>query len=314
LEILIIKLGAAGDVVRTTTLLRVLDGDIDWVTDDTNVILLKNCAKIRQCIPWSRFFNIANKRYDLVINLEDSFETANLLRKIRYQELFGAHLNSSNKLTYTKSSSEWFDLSLISKYGKNKADELKFRNRKTYQEMIFKALGFSFNGEPYYLPDPIETDLAGDIAIAPQAGSVWPMKNWAYYEELKARLEQEGYAVNYLPMRDSLLEHIGDVKNHRFLVSGDTLPMHIALGCGIKCITLFTCTSPWEIYDYGVQKKIVSPLLGKHFYQRGFAKEATTSISVNRVYEEVLNHLNEKPAAVSHSYDPILPVQAKSKH
>ena len=122
-----------------------------------------------------------------------------------------------------------------------------------------------------------------------------------------------GYKVNYLPMRDSLLEHIGDVKNHRFLVSGDTLPMHIALGSGIKCITLFTCTSPWEIYDYGIQKKIISPLLGKYFYKRGFAEEATTSISVNKVYEEVIEHLSEKPGTVQHRCDSMLQVAAKSE-
>ena len=163
------------------------------------------------------------------------------------------------------------------------------------------------------LPDPKETDLAGDIAIAPQAGSVWPMKNWAYYDKLKVKLEKAGYTVNYLPMRDSLLEHIGDVRNHRFLVSGDTLPMHIALGSGIKCITLFTCTSPWEIYDYGIQKKIISPLLGKYFYQRGFEEEATTSISVDEVYGEVINHLSEKPRVVPHDYDSFSPVAAKSE-
>ena len=43
--------------------------------------------------------------------------------------------------------------------------------------------------------------------------------------------------------------------------------MHFALGTGTPCVTLFTCTSPWEIYDYGIQKKIVSPLLERVFLQ-----------------------------------------------
>ena len=45
--------------------------------------------------------------------------------------------------------------------------------------------------------------------------------------------------------------------------------MHFALGSGIPCVSILTCTSPWEIYEYGLQQKIVSPLLAEYFYQRG---------------------------------------------
>jgi ADP-heptose:LPS heptosyltransferase len=37
MNILIIKLNATGDVVRTTTLLRRLQGDITWITAPSNV-------------------------------------------------------------------------------------------------------------------------------------------------------------------------------------------------------------------------------------------------------------------------------------
>jgi lipopolysaccharide heptosyltransferase II len=292
-KILIIKLGATGDVVRTTTILNVLNGEIDWITDDNNLILLDSIKQIRKYIPWSKADTLQNAHYDLVINLEDSLQTAKLLTEIKYKQLFGAYLNRSNKLTYTESSKEWFDIGISSNFGKKKADELKFKNRKTYQEMIFKGLGYTFNGEKYFLPTPKETSLRGDIAIAPESGSVWPMKNWAYFDELKLKLEENGYTVNFLPLRKTFLEHIGDIKNHRYLISGDSLPMHIALGNEIKCLTLFICTSPWEIYDYGVQKKSISPYLGDYFYKRNFDEKATTSISIEEVYTEVLHHLEE---------------------
>jgi ADP-heptose:LPS heptosyltransferase len=117
------------------------------------------------------------------------------------------------------------------------------------------------------------------------------MKKWAYYDELKYRLEGRGLAVNVLPKRSSLLEHLCDVKNHRCLVGGDSLPMHFALGTGIPCVTLFTCTSPWEIYDYGVQKKIASPLLEEFFYKRGYDERATTAISVDEVLSAVMTQI-----------------------
>src|SRR5205823_8184300 len=156
-------------------------------------------------------------------------------------------------------------------------------------------------GETYLVPEPIETGLSGDVAIAADAGPVWPMKKWAYYDELKQRLENHGLTVNTLPQRASLLEHLSDVRNHSCLVGGDSLPMHFALGTAIPCVSLFTCTSPWEIYDYGVQTKIVSPLLEEFFYKRGYDERATTAITVAEVFDAVMHQLetaSPKPARV----------------
>jgi len=73
--------------------------------------------------------------------------------------------------------------------------------------------------------------------------------------------------------------------------------MHFALGTGTRCVTVFNCTTPWEIYDYGVQKKIVSPLLEEFFYKRGYDRRATTAITVEEVFEAVMTQL--EAAAVS---------------
>src|SRR5437879_11345363 len=123
------------------------------------------------------------------------------------------------------------------------------------------------------------------------------MKKWAYYDELKQRLENHRLTVNVLPQRPSLLEHLSDVRNHCCLVGGDSLPMHFALGSGTRCVTLFTCTSPWEIYDYGIQKKIVSPLLEEFFYKRGYDERATTAITVDQVFNAVIRQLEPSRSA-----------------
>lgn len=229
--------------------------------------------------------------YDFAINLEDTLDVSLFLEEVRPAQVFGAYADSSKRLRYTDNSQCWFDLSLISSHGRQEADRLKLLNRRTYQEMIFGGLGLHFAGETYMLPEPIKTGLSGDVAIAAEAGPVWPMKQWAYYDELKRELEGEGLTVNVLFPRNSLLEHLGDVQNHRCLVSGDTLPMHLALGMGNRCVSLFNCTSPWEIYDYGVQKKIISPLLDQFFYKRGYDERATTAISVEEVFDAVMAQL-----------------------
>lgn len=298
MSVLIIKLGATGDVVRTTPLLRRLDGPVSWITAEKNLALLEGIDREVSCVSWENRRRVADTTYDLVINLEDDRETSSFLKELKFKQLFGAHLNGEDKLTYTSDSREWFDLSLISTYGREKADRLKLLNRRTYQEVIFKGLGFGFSGEPYYLPPPCPTGLQGDVAISCTAGPIWPMKKWAYYDDLKNELESEGVKVNILQNRPSLLEHLADVQGHRCLVSGDSLPMHLALGSGVRCVSIFTCTSPWEIYGYGLQEKVISPFLEKFFYARGYDARATTAIMVDEVFSAVMNQLSATaPAA-----------------
>ena len=289
---LIIKLGATGDVVRTTPLLRRLIGSVTWITAAKNGVLLDGLSDNLRHFSWEECARALDITYDLAINLEDTLEAALFLKTVRPAEIFGAYSDSSQRLRYTNNSKCWFDLSLISSHGRQEADRLKLLNRETYQELIFGGLGLNFAGETYLLPEPIETGLSGDVAIAADAGPVWPMKKWAYYGELKRQLEDSGLIVNVLPDRSSLLQHLADVRNHCCLVGGDSLPMHFALGTGTRCVTLFTCTSPWEIYDYGIQKKIVSPLLEEFFYKRGYDPRATSAISVDEVLSAVMAQLD----------------------
>ncbi len=291
MKTLIIKLGATGDVVRSTPLLHQLSGEISWITAGKNAPLLAGLTKTLRSVAWEDRAQFCDRDYDLVINLEDTTEAAEFLPQLKFKRLFGAGCNGDGSLAYTDDSRGWFDLSLISRFGKSAADKLKLENRRTYQDLIFAGLGLQFRGEKYLLPAPAKTDLCGDVAIAPKAGHVWPMKNWAFYRELKSGLEKKGLTVNVLPERASLLEHLGDVKNHRVLVSGDSLPMHFALGLSVRCVTIFNCTSPWEICDYGVQRKITSPLLSRFFFKRGLDERAITAIPLDEVFTAVLEQL-----------------------
>ncbi len=286
-KILIIKTGAAGDVVRTTTLLHIFNGEIDWIVDKKNSILLKGISGINNIIHTGEISDFKFPRYDLVVNLEDSEYFANFVREIKFSDLTGTYTTKSGKIKYTENIAEWFDMSLISRYGIEVANKLKYFNRRSYQEIIFNSFGEKFNGEPYMLPLAPDSTLRGDIAIAPKAGKVWPMKNWAYYNELADILRRKGLTVNFLPNRRTMLEHIGDISNHHLLISGDSLPMHIALGLGIKCVSIFICTSPYEIYDYGIQLKVISGNLREYFYRRDFVPEATKSVKLYEVLNAI---------------------------
>ena len=51
---LIVKLGATGDVVRTTPLLRRLNGEVTWLTASKNVVLLQDLKQPLRCFSWEQ--------------------------------------------------------------------------------------------------------------------------------------------------------------------------------------------------------------------------------------------------------------------
>jgi hypothetical protein len=69
--------------------------------------------------------------------------------------------------------------------------------------------------------------------------------------------------------------------------------MHLALGLGKRCVTIFNCTSPWEIFDYGLLTKLVSPVLSEFFYKRDFDPRATTAVGLDVVAHAVMSSLAE---------------------
>jgi hypothetical protein len=288
MKTLIIKLNAAGDVVRTTSLLRRLPGEVTWLTASLNMSLLEGISDRLQCVSWEGRKEVLDSSYDLIVNLEDEAEVADFVRKVAHTRVFGAYMDVDGRVQYTRDAGAWFDLGLISLHGKQEADRLKFLNRRSYQELIFEGLGYMFENDAYLLPRGTANERCwGDVGIAPVAGPVWPMKGWDHYDALQRELEAAGLRVNVLPRRRTLLEHIGDVRSHRCLVSGDSLPMHLALGAGRRCVTLFNCTSPWEIHDYGLQTKIVSPLLPEFFYKRGDDGRARSAVALREVLDAV---------------------------
>ena len=144
-----IKLGAIGDVIRTTSVLHGLKEkykgcSIDWVTKKESFDILKNNGLI------DRVFMIGNakkdlkgEKYDLVICLDDENEACELASGIDSKKIVGAFLDDG-KRAYTEDSSQWFDMGLLSRLGKQKADELKAKNSETYQEIMYRILGLDY--------------------------------------------------------------------------------------------------------------------------------------------------------------------------
>src|SRR5215467_4199244 len=108
MSVLIIKLGASGDVVRTTPLLRRFDGPVSWITAEKNLALLEGIDREVRCVSWENRKRVVDATYDLAINLEDDWETSCFLKELMFKQFFGAHLNGDDKLAYTSDSRDWF--------------------------------------------------------------------------------------------------------------------------------------------------------------------------------------------------------------
>ena len=156
MQVLIIKLGAIGDMIRTTSIIQGLkskykDAKIDWVTKKESFDILKNNNLIEKIyLIGSNLQELKSKNYDIVISLDDDEEACRLASSINCKKIIGAFIGNGKRI-YTQDSSEWFDMGLISQFGKQKADELKAKNKKTYQEIIYAILDLKYEKQELIL-------------------------------------------------------------------------------------------------------------------------------------------------------------------
>ncbi len=146
-RILIIKLGAMGDVIRTTPLVvkfRQLypSCHITWLTLSPEVLPNENIDEI---LKWdaTSIFTISNKKYDIAINLDKEDEACILLSKVEAEEKYGFtwannHIDAATSAAEHKLITGFFD-------------HYSQANTKHYLEEIFEICHLNFNDEPYLL-------------------------------------------------------------------------------------------------------------------------------------------------------------------
>jgi len=264
-RILIIKLGAIGDVLRTTTVLREIDGEIIWVTKEESFPLLSKNQKIKTLTTLSAFLSGHERfeEFDLVLSLDDEVDACRMASSVKSKRLVGAYLEGGSRI-YSESSAGWFDMGLISRFGLDRANDLKRANTKTFQELLFEMLGLEFKGQKYdfFLQKDDHKKNAGQlrVGIETRAGDRWPMKQWSRYEELPLGLDNSKFGFTFFEQRPTLDAYIRDIAECDLIITGDTLCMHLGIALEKRVVALFGPTSADEIYDYGIVTKIASPI------------------------------------------------------
>ncbi len=138
IKILIIKLAALGDVVRTTSVLKPLkekykNSKILWVTEDNAVEILFNNPYVDEIIPFSQTWLLYNLHFDILINLDLDENALRLTKNIYARKKYGFFLDKNDMIVCSNEvAKKWFDLS--------HNDVLKRKNDKTYQQYLMGIL------------------------------------------------------------------------------------------------------------------------------------------------------------------------------
>ncbi len=304
MDILIIKLGAIGDVIRTTAILQGLKDKhrncrIDWVAKKESIDILKNNSLVSKAysINENTKNQLNNKKYDLIICLDDDYEACELAAKINSKRIVGAHLKNRQKC-YTEDSSLWFDMGLISRFGKRRADELKAKNRKTYQSIMYKILSLNYKKqEPILNLNKKELDFGRKFAkmhgikesdvvvgINTGAGGRWEDKRLStektaeLIDKLNSQIKNAKLILFGGPEEtdrnekikklakakiidsgcsNSLMEFASLVSLCDVLVTSDSLALHIGTALKKRIVAFFGPTSSSEIELYSRGIKII---------------------------------------------------------
>ncbi len=161
MKILIIKLGALGDVLRTTPLLTALKikhprSEISWVVEAAHADILAGNPLIDEVLSYGAGTprELARRSFDWAINLDKEPEALDAVMSVNAARKAGFGRSSEGKLMPLDPLSDYA-------YRLGIDDELKFRlNRKTYQEISFEQAGLLFQGEEYVFRSDDPSELA----------------------------------------------------------------------------------------------------------------------------------------------------------
>lgn len=300
-KILIIKLDAVGDVLRTTCILPGLkekypDSHITWLTKSNAIEIFYNNKLVDRVLFLENFetkFFLEVENFDLVINLDSSPISSAICSSVKGKDKLGFGLDEKGKVyPINPEANEWFEMGAF--------DDLKKKNRKTYQSIILEIARIKTNNytiilnltekeiqfaQKFLQQNNIDTSKK-IIGLNTGAGPRWKFKLWTYegFESLIKKILNETdyyvflYGGPYEKERNDSLKQLNKLRVINtgtdnslreffallnlcdILVTGDTLAMHAATALNKKIIALFGPTSANEIESYGLITKIQSNL------------------------------------------------------
>lgn len=328
-RILVIKLAAAGDVLRATAVLPPLrrkypESHITWVADEAAVPLIEGNPFLDRVMAFGfeTWLVLSSQSFDVAISLDKEPRAGAFLCSMKATTRLGFGLTEWGTIGPLNEGAR-YDLEL------GLSDEMKFRqNEETYPSIFCRAAEVEYAGEPYTLALPdasiqhARRFLSGLALSEPVvgmnvgAGDVFANKSWTasgfaklaqlIAERLggtalvlggpaeRARAE-EVLALSRGAARDggvhTLIDFAALVGSLDALVTGDTMAMHIAIALGVPVVALFGPTVPQEIELFAQGSKIVTSLDCAPCYRRECDRSPTCMDAIG--VEDVMRTLED---------------------
>ena len=198
-SILIVKIGALGDVLRTTALLPGLlksypGARITWVVAAGAAPLIDGWpGVVEPCVldledPESTIEVLSGRSFSLVVSLDEEEACCRVACSVKTERFVGAFIDEAGSVDYTVEARAWFDMSLISRFGKERADELKIENQRTHPELLASMAGVEEGRPDLPLPKDAERRAASFweteglqgvklvVGLNTGSGARWPSK------------------------------------------------------------------------------------------------------------------------------------------
>ena len=276
-RILIIKLGAIGDVIRTTPLLKKIkrtfpDSHISWLTHYPEVIPRE--VDTIYGFNLKDILVLLSTSFDILCNLDKEKEVCALANMLKADVKKGFYLEQGNCAP--------IDDSAKHKWLTGLWDDFSKRNTKSYPEEIFEICDFQFDKERYVLgvdkdryPEKLKKK---DFLIGFNTGCgprwktrLWPDEHWVALAKLltdsfkdviflggpeedeKNRIMAKASGSNY-PGHFSLDEFTSIINQCDLIITGVTMALHLAIGLRKKIVLLNNVfnKNEFELYGLGV--------------------------------------------------------------
>lgn len=153
-KIIIVKLDAVGDVLRTTSILPSLkekytDSTITWITKERSYEVLKDNELIDEIyFDNDELDHVYNDTFDIAINLDSGKDSCAIMSKVSARETYGYHLANDKPYPINVLGNEWYLM------GVN--DNVKKQNTKTYHKIIHEICGLEYHNTQPHLGMPPE--------------------------------------------------------------------------------------------------------------------------------------------------------------
>lgn len=319
-KILIIKLGAIGDVIRTTPLVvrfRKLypDCHITWVTHSPDVLPADQVDVIVR-FEFASIYAVQNQQFDIAINLDKETEACSLLKDVNANEKYGFTWENFHIALATPNAEHKLITGLF--------DNISKTNTKNYLEEIFEICHLTFEGEPYLLNynqelakkwQSIRTKADGKkiVGLNTGCGKRWQTRLWPddYWVKLISMLKDGGFypvllggsdehdkntsltykTHTYYPGYYSLQEFISLTSNCDLIVTQVSMMMHIAIGLKKPMVLMNNIFNKheFELYGNGV---IVEPNSGCDCYYGNTCKRDKPCMN-DLSPEKIFNHIED---------------------